>query len=405
MVISEYNQRFKNSFDDPLNGPIHLLAINALLSQKKNKEALSIANSLINSPQMSQKVKSDAILQKSKILEDDGQFDAALKVIGIQTAPDKDTQTSLELLKGQSYLGLHDYDKAWQIFSTTAKEEPDNAAAYCYQAHTRHAQGQDAESASLFMKCFNTSHDESYRQDALFNALLMYGKAGMMDDALKSSKLYLTDYPQGPHFYDTIFNLADLYSQSKQYNQAVEILKTVSNSASYQYQSEALFQVAYNFQLAGKTPEALRFYGILINQNSDPQLRLMSLKNSALIYSQNDDEDKAAEAMDTIVRQFGSNDLPTKDYLWLLEHWQQKNDPKRMLNVLAVVQKRPVAGFESLGIQFFTAEEYRMENNCSQAIPIYKVIVDVPGNPYEERSRAGESLCRGLIKGRSNLHE
>jgi tetratricopeptide (TPR) repeat protein len=394
-AVSEYNLRFKDKYDDPSYGPIHLLAVDAMLIQKQNDQALAILNALISAPATTQKTKDNAVLLKAKIMANNGQFDDALQLIDSNSSANKDTQDLVRQLKGQSYMGLGRYDEAMQAYSNNSS---DKTTASCSQARVKLSQGQYAPSASLFMECFNQSKDEAYRQDALFSAFMMYAKANMINEAEKAFALYRTNYSTGTHLYEMSFNLADLYSKNKDYDKAVDVLKTVASSPSYQYQREALFQAAYNLQLAGKGQDALQLYGIVISQNTDQQLTLMSLKNSALIYSQNNDQDKAAETMDKIVLDFPANDLSTVDHLWLVEHWLQKKDPQRMRRVLAVVQKRPVTGDEALGIKFLTAEAFRLENNCSGAVPIYNDIVAAADNPYKERSRLSHDMCQNNSK-------
>jgi tetratricopeptide (TPR) repeat protein len=339
-MINEYKERFRNDFDDPLLVPIHLLVLEALVNRQQYDDALNITERLTSSPSLSPKAKNQAILQKIRILTEQGNFDDALKVIESQ-AQNSDDNASLVLLKAQNLIGLKDYDKAWDIYSKLANDSPENADAYCGMANVRQAQGQETQAASLFMDCSNKSKDENIRQGALFSAFLMYTKANMEDKAQEVGRSYQSAYPQGQHLSEITFTLAQSYSQKKQYDKAIEALKSLPSTASYQDQREALFQVAYNLQLAGRVDEAFKLYQMIISQNTDPQLTVMALKNSALIASQKNDQEQAAQAMYLIVTDFPSNDLPTKDYLWLIEHWQEKKDVQKVSDVMDAIQKRP----------------------------------------------------------------
>lgn len=355
-MLNEYKERFINTFDDPLIIPIHLLAIEAMVNRQEYDDALSIIDNLMASPSLSQKSKEQIMLQKIRILSEQGDFNGALKLIDGQKVPEDETKLPLMFLKAQSYEGLKEFDKALDVYSQMTKDSPDNSNIYCGMAGVYQEQGQFDAAASLFMDCFNKSKDIGARQDALFNAFLMYEKAKMEEKASEIAKSYQVTFPQGQHASEIIFTLAQSYSDKKQYDKAVEILKTLPETSSYQDQREALFQVAYNLQLWGKLDDALKLYKVIINQNTDPQLTVMSLKNSAIIASQKNDPEEAAQAMHLIVTNFPSNDLPTKDYLWLIEHWEQKKDLQRMSDVMEAIQKRP--DFNPQSPVFIKAKEF-----------------------------------------------
>ena len=54
-------------------------------------------------------------------------------------------------------------------------------------------------------------------------------------------------------------------------------------------------------------------------------------------------------ALDWIIENFPPSNLSTKDYLWLAQYWQAKNEAQKMLEVLDCAQKLPVAAVTDPG--------------------------------------------------------
>jgi tetratricopeptide (TPR) repeat protein len=340
-MLREYRDRFSTDFEDPLVVPIHLLAVETLVNRKEYEEAQAILDNLMGSANLSQNAKNDALFQKVRILEEQGHHQEALGLIEGQNDVGQDRKLSFGLLKGQSFIGQKNFDKAWEVYSQMAKDFPDGPDAYCGMGDVRYAQGQFDQAANFYMECFNKSKDDVSRQDALYNVFLVYAKGGMDDKAMEAAKNYQNKFPQGAHVGEITLSLAETFSKNKQYDKAIELLKNLPKTASYQDQREALFQVAYNLQLAGRLDEALALYKVIISQNTDTELTVMALKNSAMIAAEKNDNEMAAEALYLIVTNFPSNDLPTKDYLWLIEHWEHKKDVQKMAQVMEALQERP----------------------------------------------------------------
>ncbi len=393
-LIIYYDQQFKDNFQDPAFARVHLLAVEAFLKQGKQNEAMAILDKLIAVPSLAEKAKAQASFKKAEILVNSGKFTDAVAFIKSQKSLDKDTKVSMMLLEAQSQVELRNYDKAWAIYSSISQGSPDEPAVYCDMAHLRYVQGKFDEAASLFMECFHKSQEGPSRQEALYNVFLTYQKANKDEKAIEVAESYRKQYPQGQRIPELILALAGIYSKNQKYDQAIDVLKILLDKPDDPHWPEAVFQKAYNLQLSGKDDEAISTYEQITQKNINHELKFFALKNSAIIYLQKKDEEKAAQALDWIVLNFPSNDLPIKDYLWLAQYWQTKNAPQRMLNVLLTAQKHPVQASEDLGIKFLSAEAYRLQNNCPQSLDRYDEVIAVKeNNPYKGLAYLGKGMC------------
>jgi len=311
-----------------------------------------------------------------------------------QKSLDHDTALAVMLLKAKALQALKKDDTAWDIYLGITKEYPDSPDTYCDMAQLRYTQNNLQGAASLFMDCFNKDKKGPGAEDALYNAFLMYQKSGVKDRAIETAASYRQQYPQGRWSYDLIMAWAELYTKDQKYDQAAEVLKPWIEKTADPHWPQVLFQAGYNLQLSGKSADALLAYEKLSGQNIPVELKYFVLKNSAVIYLKQNDQDKAAQALGWIIQNFPPSNLPLKDYLWLAQYWESKNEPQKMLDILVQAQKIQVGALETIGINFFMAEAYRMQNNCAQAEGQYDQVTSDKGkNMYQGRAYLGRGMC------------
>ncbi len=359
-AMDKYTKAFKAAQSNDIKGEITIKQAQTLIKQNKNDEAV-------------------------------GAID---KFIAAQKGLDRDTLFTVMLLKARAQEGLKNYDAAWNTYLAQASEFPDRPAVYCGMAHISYAKDQFQEAASLFMDCFNKSKKDPLRADILFNAFLMYQNAGMNDKAAKVWGLYRRQYPQGRWIFDLDLALANIYIQEQKYEKAEELLRSLLKKTDDPHWPQALFEMGYDLQLAGKNNEALLAYEKIVKQYADPELKYLALKNSAIIYLNQNDPDKAARALGAITQDPTLQNLPIKGYLWLAQYWQSKNDPQKMLDVLTLAQKGPFPAPQIQGIDFFMGEAYRLQKHFTQAEKYYdRIIANREKNSYQGRAYLGRGLC------------
>jgi tetratricopeptide (TPR) repeat protein len=373
---------------------VHFSAVEALVKLNKIDEALAILDKLTAAPGTDAMTRSKAIIRKTEILMQANKFSDVAAFVDGQKKLDPDTRLAVMLLKAKALEALKKDDAAWDIYLSIVKEYPDYPETYCAMAQLRYTQNNLQGAASLFMDCFNKEKKGPSAEDALYNAFLMYQKSGLKDKAIEVAGSYRGQYPQGRWSYDLTLAWANLYTKDQKYDLAEEVLKPWIEKTTDLHWPQVLFQMGYNLQLSGKNAEALLAYEKLANQSIPVELKYFVLKNSAVIYLKQNDQDKAAQALNWIIQNFPPSNLPLKDYLWLAQYWQAKNEPQKMLDILVQAQKIQAGAPEALGVTFFMAEAYRLQNNCAQAEGQYdQLIADKAKNVYQGRAYLGRGLC------------
>ncbi len=391
-LIAFYNDQFKDNFQDSSFASVHLSAVEAHIVKGENNDALAILDRFLSIPNLDDKDKNISLLKKTTLLIKLGRFRESIVFIDLQNVVDKDTKGALILLKAEAYLDLKDYDQAWASYVQVLQDFPDKTTAYCGQAHIRFAQGKNDESVNLFMDCFTKSKDDSLKENALYNVFYVYQQSNTKDKAIETAELFKNQFPHSQLIFQLILSEGDIYSKDQKYEQAIAVLKPLLEVEDDSIKQQAYFKVAYNYQLFNNLDEALKNYTVIINGSANAEVKFYAYKNVAYIYLQKKDEDMAAENLDWIAHNFPPNDLTIKNYLWLAEHWQIKNNPKRMTEVLLEAQKRPAQLSESLGIEFFMAEANRLDNKCS--INMYDDVIKAKEeNLYKGRAYLGKGMC------------
>jgi TolA-binding protein len=348
-------------------------------------------------PSITDAQKAKAHLNQIDLLVRSGRFQEAMDAFNGTLANLPSIKAPMMLLKGQILLGLKDYNGAAAMFESTVKEFPETpsaAQAACDMGQVGDAQGQNEQAAGIFMECFNKTTEEPQRSQALYDAFLNYEKAGLTDKAVETGESYLKTYPQGDHRFDVTIVLAGLYSKAKQYQKSVDLLKPLEDDPDDARRENATFQLAYNLQSAGETDEALVGYQKIITEHKTPDpVYYLALKNSFIIYLQKKDEAKAADVLERSIREFENNDIPLKDYLWLAQYWEDKNDPRAMQVILDAGEKLHGSEPAALGLKFFRAESDRLANNNADAVKLYDEVIAAPDNAaYKGRARLGKAV-------------
>jgi tetratricopeptide (TPR) repeat protein len=408
-LTAQYNQHFKDNLQ-PAYIPVHILAAKGLSAAGKLDEALAVLNKISELPSLTQAQKTKIYLQKADLLVRSGRFADALPVIDAVLSSGQPAKSSTLMLKAQTHLGLKDYDKAWETYQKIAQDfvnTPEEAEAVCGMAHVRYAQAQHEQSAGLFMDCFNKSKDDAVRSDALYNAFLSYEKANVLNKAVATGEQYLSVFPKGDRLLDATIVLSGLYAKSGDYKRSTEILTPLTNDPDESRRQNAGFQIAYNLQMSGQVDQALAGYQKIIaeHKTADPVCYL-ALKNSFIIYLQKNDEPKAADALEHAIRDYEDNDIALKDYLWLAQYWEDKNEPRAMTVILEAARRHHASETGSPGITYFMAEADRLQGQNAEAIKLYDETIDGEGGAqYKGRARIGKGITLAANSDHANAQK
>jgi tetratricopeptide (TPR) repeat protein len=397
-LIADFNQELKGAIDKPEYFAAYLLVAKALAASGNTDGAIALLDKIAALPGLTDEQKGMMSLQKARFLVDGGKFADAAAFIDGQINTATSVKALLLLLKGKSHLNLKEYDKAWATYEQVSKDfmgSPVMAEAICGMAYVRYGQEQFEPAANLFMDCFNKAQEEKLRKDAIYNGFITYRKFGNEDKTVEVAEQYLKLTPAGEHQADVALALSGIYSKRQQFDKANELLLPFLNDPDETKRRNAVFQTAYNLQLSGKADDALASYEKFIADGKNDRLTYLAFKNSAMIYLQKKDDDKAAEVMSKAVQSFADNDFSLKTYLWLVEHWQSKGDAQKMLDTLVIAGKIHEKDPGAVAIKFFAGQAYRMQDNCKQAIEYYDLVVadNDQGSVYKGRSRLGKGVC------------
>ena len=396
-VITNFNQQLKGTIDKPEYFSAYLLAAKAVSASGNMDAGVAMLDKIAALPGITEEQKGRMSLQRARFLVDGGKFADAAAFIDGQVNTALSVKAPLLLLKGKSHLNLKEYDKSWAAYEQVSKDfmgSPVMAEAICGMAYVRYGQEQFEPAANLFMDCFTKAQDENLRKDAIYNGFITYRKFGNEDKTIEVAEQYLKMTPPGDHLADIALALSGIYSKRQQFDKANELLLPFLNDPDETKRRNAVFQTAYNLQLSGKADEALASYEKFMADGKNDRLTYLAFKNSAMIYLQKKDEDKAADVMSKAIQSFPDNDFSLKTYLWLVEHWQAKGDAQKMLDTLVIAGKIHEKDPDAIALKFFVGQAYRMQDNCKGAIENYNLVT--AGDQsfiYKGRSRLGKGVC------------
>lgn len=396
-IIAHFNQQFKGAVDKAEYQAVYLSAAKAFSASGNVGQAMAVMDKILALAGISEQQKAMVALQKARVLAENGKCADAVTFIDGHLNGDAGIKAPLLLLKGKCHLTLKQYDNSWAAYEQVSRDfagSPSMTEAFCGMAYVRYGQEQYEVAAGLFMDCYNNGQDETFRRDALYNAYVAYKKTGVDDKTIEIAEQYIKLTPPADHHSDVTLGLSILYTKRQMYDKAGELMAPYLNDADETTRRSAIFQMAYNLQLAGKSEDSLMWYDKMINDGKNDKLTYLAVKNSFMIYLQLKNDDKAAEMMQRAVLSFENNDMPLKTYLWLVEHWQAANDVQKMLDVLAVAEKRFAQDPDFVSVKFFLGQAYRMHDDCKKAFEQYDAVINGDkSGVYKGRARLGKGVC------------
>lgn len=341
-----------------------------------------------------------ALIKKTEILVKIQKFDIALSILTDQLAESALEPDNLLFLKAESLYGMGNYQEAFELYQEIRTKYPQsslNDESLYSMAHAKSKLTHLTEAADLFLNYFETGQDIHKKEEALYNLILIERDLQDLKKTIQYAETFVATFRESVKQERILFLLGTLYQQNKEYAKAVEVNKTFM--AMYP-QSERLHEIyflfAFNLQSLGSNEEALKYYEKLNAQEIPRNLRYPALKNSALIYLNQDNKEKAVAAFDEIIALYEENDLQLDTYIWIAEYYYDK---KQFENMLSIVEKAEikVAGQENekvVQIAFLKAQALMNEGRIEKAIKKYQeVLADESDLLFKAASRIGLGLC------------
>lgn len=282
--------------------------------------------------------------------------------------------------KAESEYSLANFETAHGLYGRLLETYPETeykSEALYGLAHAKNALGKEAEAAALFEEYFASADDEGKKKEALFNQILLKSKVQDYQKAIADSLEFLKAYPDDKNVGRVRFLLGSMYSETKQYDQAIATFEhIVQRDLENPKRLESMFLLAYNLQLAERLDDALAFYR-QVPRGEDAALYYSALKNMALIHLERQEFNKAIMLLKEIVETYDENDLKIDMYLWIAEKSLEAKSYKTVLTVLDKAESKLTTEEDRQALAYFRGAAYQEQGQCQSALAEYEEVVNI----------------------------
>jgi len=382
---------------------MYYITASAYFQLTKYMKALELVDKMLVWKDLSDDQRNKAALKKVEIFVKVRHFQEAVDLINTELASAVTNQEKIVFLKAESFYGLENYEAAYETYKGIVTRFPESSFvldALYGAAHARNASGNSQEAMDLFEEYFQKGKEKIKRMKALYNALLIGRTLGLSKKSVDFCQTYLAAFPESTHNEKVLFWLGALYADEKQYEKSIEALQRfISEYPESSQQQEAYFLLAFNLQQVDNLEESLIYYEKIESNEQDRSVLYSALKNSAYIYFQKKQEQKAAMVIDKILMEFPDNDLEVKTGLWLAQRYL---DRKKFKDVLRVLEKIKISEDDLRNQEaaaYFNAQASKEILDYANAIEQYDLVLTIDAdNAYDGVARIGKALCLMGIK-------
>ncbi|MFH1867580.1 MAG: tetratricopeptide repeat protein, partial [Candidatus Omnitrophota bacterium] len=376
----------------------HYIAASAYSELKDYGKSLLVLDKILSFKALGKEDRHKTLLKKTEVLIKSKEFKQAGELIEKELKDAQIDNDRIIFMKAESYYGLSDFDKSYELYKNVAEEFKDSPfadSALYGMAYAKKSQGKIQEALDVFIRYFKEGEDDARRQDALYNTILIEIKSGHTEKAIEHSRLYLSTFEEASLNEKILFRLGSLYSEAKEYDKAADVFKQfIDRFEKSENLAEAYFLLAYNLQSAEEFDEALKYYE-KVPLSKENKLFYSSLKNRAFIYLNRKEDNNAAGIFNRIITDFKENDLGIEAYLWLAKHYLSSKNYSEPLRILKNVESREGASGRVNEISYFRAEAHREMRNFEEAVKDYNAVLSAEGEDTGATgaSHIGKGLC------------
>ncbi len=401
-VLKEYAQREKDFKARPVEQvfKLYYIVATAQVQLKNYIGALEILDEALALEGLETGNMHKALIKKTEILIKIRKFDIALSIINDQLGENTVEQDNVVFLKAEALYGLEQYAEAFDTYKIISEKYKDSLLkddALYSMAHAKSKIKEFAEASNLFWQYYQTGKDERKKEEALYNLILIQNDLNNLNKTIEYAEIFIANFPKSPNKEKVLFLLGTLYQKNKQFDKAIRINKEyIAAYPQSDRLDEAIFLLAFNLQSIQKWEESLTYYNKLNVKGMNRNLRYPALKNSALIYISQDNNDMAAKTFNDIIALYEDNDLQLDTYLWLAEYFYAKKEFASMLKIVETIEmKRNEENKQKLSeLIFFKAQAQRELRQIPKAIENYKTIIRNEEDVlYKAASHIGLGLC------------
>ena len=397
-LLTEYQNNANLIIKESNFFDVSFIAARAYLHLGIYEETLKILNEILSLSKLKKNKQGQVLLVKVETLVKAKHFKDAIVLIKANPFLLSDNKDQILFWRAESNYGLEKYEKAFELYKKIIDENSDSTLvdeALYSMAFTKKFMGRGMQAVELFLKYYREGKDENRKKEALYNAILMEVKLELTDRIIEHGEIYLSQYGKDERAKKVLYLLGTLYSEKKEHDKAIEILKECEELKETARGIENVcFLLAHNFQMQENFKEALEYYEKVSLEDSSEELVYSSLKNSALIHSKLKNYDSAAKMFERIINEYEDNDLDVEIYIWLAKHQLKEKKYVEAVNVLA--KAKNVAGAEKKEgiIAFFCAEALSQQREFDKAIENYNIaLLKEESIEYQGAAYLGKGCC------------
>jgi len=396
-LLDEYKKRAKGIKDDDSFFSIHFSALLAYIELKEFDKANTLLGHMLEFQSISPQEKARLFIKKSDILIREKKYKDGLALLEAHSSESIDDADEESFLKAQSYFGLADYDHAFNFYENVYQNFPKSRftkAALLGEAHARQETGRYKESEVLFSKYFDIQDDPDLKCEALYDAVMMAVKAEDLPGTISAAEQYIKSFPSGTQYSKVLIILADSYGRANRPKDAIKLLQDyLAKPEIVQRPNAANFLLGYNEEFTGNIDQALGAYAQVDQHKENGAFYIAALKNTAIIYLHQKNEEQAKIYFDRLISQSDQNDLQVSTYIWVCNEYLKQQKFDDVLRVATQAEKK-FPPPDLLEVQYFKAEALRGKGNCDEASKSYGVVIaSSQKSAYTGSAHIGYGLC------------
>lgn len=353
--------------------PLKLLVANAYLQLKNNEATIKVSDEIIQTPNITQKQKETAELNKVEALIQIGDINRSKAALEQMSKKRTFFQEKWAFLSAQIYKDNHNTTESIDYFNQLIQNESPSdlyrSQALLGKAYTLLEAGQVEDARKTLGQFITDYPNDPLVSKAAYDHILLDVKLEDWPGAIQRSKEFLQYFKDHENAPDVHLRLASYYLQTDNYDDALTTYKQHLEKypITEAEKQEIFFYQAYANQLANNTNDAILFYEKIESDKVKEKLYSSALKNLAFLYVSKNKTDQAASTYLRLIRHTKQNDLSPDVYFWLTDHYLKEKDSTAMLDLLTSLQSQKETAGLKADIAYFFAEAHFLKENYEQA--------------------------------------
>lgn len=372
-VISLYNDKKESFTSARLKFEATMLAVQAYSKEGMFQEVLLTLEPLLNNEALTQEERDMVLLDKvNALLLTQRISDAESILDSLESSEDMPRYL---FFKAEACYLQGAYAEARKNYETILDDYPDSAqshdAAYGL-AHAMFNNEQRREARDAFFSFSEKYPNDKRSARTLYSTILLDKELGLLKEGAKDAKLFIERYAEDSNVKSVWFMLGRFYTDLKDIEPAIqayqEYLRLYPNDDNI---NEVYYLLGYNLQVSGSLEESSAYYG-RVDREQDSKLYYSAQKNIVQNNITGDNEQKAAEVLAALVKDFPENDINVDTYLWTAKKFIDALQYGAALEVLSLARQKNEQDSQQAVIAYYIGEAQRGLGNYDESIKEYQ---------------------------------